>query len=65
MRKKWSERRDSNPRPLPPQSMFAGFIQLNQRLTFANVFASFRICCPQSAESLVQTLPVLSPERLI
>lgn len=50
--KEWSERRDSNPRPLLPQSRDNENIERFQRRPSSNVFASFRIGSGQSAAKL-------------
>jgi len=52
IRKSWSERRDSNPRPLPPQSREIENIERFQRRTSANVFVSFLIGSGQSVAKL-------------
>jgi hypothetical protein len=62
MAKYWSERRDSNPRPLPPQSREIENIERFQRRTFAFVFASFLIGSCQSVASLWRPVPPPRPE---
>lgn len=54
--KTWSERWDSNPRPLPPQSSANGYLIDLSRRTYADVFASFLIGSCQSVASLWRTL---------
>jgi hypothetical protein len=52
MKKEWSERRDSNPRPLPPQSRPDENNKQFQGVTAAFVFGSFLIGSCQSVASL-------------
>ena len=59
IRKLWSERWDSNPRPLPPQSRPEGNNKQYQSVTSANVLQSFLIGSGQSVASLWHPSPAL------